>query len=204
MHVMDQRIFGVLILLLLASLVVVKRATTGSILETPDRRPLLRLVNCFNLFFLLVANPLAAILLITRHIDGADPTFLALAPGWPVMCLEIGGLVVYLTGFVLMGWALLRLGRSYQLGGSVPRRTDALVVSGPYARIRHPMYTAALCIAFGLASLTESLACFGKLVIYLVLILLLIPMEEVTLLRAYGGQYAAYQLSTRRLIPFLF
>lgn len=204
MHVMDQQRLGVLILILLASLVVVKRATTGSILERPDPRPLLWLVNCFNLFFLLVANPLAAILLIARRIDGADPTFLALAPGWPVMCLEIGGLAVYLTGFVLMGWALLCLGRSYQLGGSVPRRTDTLVVSGPYARIRHPMYTAALCIAFGLASLTESLACFGALVIYLVLILLLIPMEEETLLRAYGGQYAAYQLRTGRLVPFLF
>jgi protein-S-isoprenylcysteine O-methyltransferase Ste14 len=204
MHIIDQRTLGILIILLLAVLVIVKRVATGSILEKPNPGLLLWLVNIFNLFFLLVANPLAAILLILGRMDGIDPTSLEVGSGWLLAFIEIGGLIIYLTGFLLMGWALIGLGSNYQLGGSDPRTTDVLTVRGPYALIRHPMYTAALCIAFGLAWLTESLGCLGAFIIYLVLILLLIPVEEESLLRAYGGQYAAYQQKVRKLVPLFF
>jgi len=204
MHIIDQRTLGILIVLLLAILVVVKRVATGSILERPNPGLLLWLVNIFNLFFLLVANPLAAILLILGRMDGIDPTSLEVGSGWLLVVVEIGGLIIYLTGFLLMGWALIGLGSNYQLGGSDPRTTDMLTVSGPYALIRHPMYTAALCIAFGLVCLTESLACLGAFIIYLVLILLLIPVEEESLLRAYDGQYAAYRQKVRKLVPLFF
>ena len=204
MHILDQRLLGIVIGLLLAILVVVKRWATGTILEKPPRVLLLWLVNLFNLFFLLVANPLAALLLITGRLDGADPTSLNLAQGWLVFVVEIGGFVVYLTGFVLMGWALVSLGSNYQLGGSDPRAGDTLIIRGPYAFIRHPMYTAALCIALGLACVTESLACLGAFVIYLVLILLLVPLEEESLKQTYGEQYVAYQRNVRSLVPLLF
>ena len=157
-----------------------------------------------NLFFLLIANPLAAILLIAERIDGVDPTSLEIPSGWPLIVVEIGGLIIYLKGFVLMTWALITLGRNYQLGGSDPRSGDTIIIRGPYAFIRHPMYTAALCIAFGLACLTQSLTCLGVFAVYVVLILLLIPVEEEALMRAYGEQYAAYQRKARKLIPFVF
>jgi len=204
MHIIDQRILGILIILLLAILVAIKRIATGSILEKPKRDLLLWLVNIFNLFFLLIANPLAAILLITGQLKGADPSSMDLGSEWLLMVVEIGGFIIYLTGFFLMGWALIRLGGNYQLGGSNPRPDDIMIIGGPYALIRHPMYTAALCIAFGLACFTESLACLGAFIIYLVLILLLIPVEEESLLRAYRGQYAEYQQKVRKLVPFYF
>jgi protein-S-isoprenylcysteine O-methyltransferase Ste14 len=203
MHIIDQQVLGILIALLLASLVAVKRVTTGSLFEKPQNNLLLWLVNLFNLFFLLIANPLAAILLVTGQLQGVDPTSLEIAPPWLMMVVEIGGLIVYLSGFILMGWALIRLGSNYQLGGSDPRSGDLMVIGGPYALVRHPMYTAALCIAFGLACLTGSLAVLGAFVIYLVLILLLIPVEEESLLRAYGEQYTAYRQKVKRLIPFI-
>ncbi|HCA79161.1 MAG TPA: hypothetical protein DEP53_05440 [Bacteroidetes bacterium] len=204
MHTIDQRMLGVLIVLLLAVLVAVKRIATGSILEKPTGGLLLWLVNIFNLFFLLIANPLAAILLLAGRIEGVDPTSVEITSGWLLIVVEMGGLVIYLKGFLLMGWSLIALGRNYQLGGSDPRSGDTIVIRGPYAFIRHPMYTAALCIAFGLACLTQSLACLGAFAVYVVLILLLIPVEEESLLRAYGGQYAAYQKKSEKLIPFVF
>ncbi len=204
MHIIDQRTLGILIVFLLAILVAVKRVATGSILEKPTGGLLLWLVNIFNLFFLLIANPLAAFLLITERIEGVDPTFLEITSGWLLIVVEIGGLIIYLKGFFLMGWALITLGSNYQLGGSDPRAHDTIIVSGPYAFIRHPMYTAALCIAFGLACLTQSLACLGVFAVYVVLILLLIPVEEQSLLRAYGERYAAHQKKARKLVPFVF
>jgi protein-S-isoprenylcysteine O-methyltransferase len=103
-----------------------------------------------------------------------------------------------------MAGALLTLGRNYQLGGSAPRSEDKIVVDGPYRLVRHPMYTAALGISFGLACLTQSLALVCVFCVYLVLIFLLIPLEEDELRKAYGEQYVSYQRKTRRLIPLVY
>ncbi len=204
MHLLDQRILGIAILFLLGMLVIVKRVATGSILDKPKGNLMVQLVNIFNLFFLLVVNPLAAILLITRRLPTIDPTHMTINEPWILMVLEIVGLVLYVTGYLLMAWALITLGRNYQLGGSAPRSEDKMVIDGPYRLVRHPMYTAALSISLGLACLIQSWAFFCVFCIYLGLIFLLIPMEEDGLRKAYGEQYGAYQQKTRKLIPFVY
>jgi protein-S-isoprenylcysteine O-methyltransferase Ste14 len=103
-----------------------------------------------------------------------------------------------------MAWALITLGSSYQLGGSAPRFEDQMVLSGPYGLVRHPMYTAALTISLGLAFLVQSWAFLGVFCLYLVLILLLIPMEEDGLRKSYGEQYRTYRKKTRKLIPLVY
>jgi len=108
------------------------------------------------------------------------------------------------NGVFLMGWALIRLGNNYQVGGSAPRVVDEMVMAGPYKLCRHPMYTAALCISLGLACLIQSLAFFSVFCIYLVLIILLIPVEEEGLRRAYGERYIAYQQRAKKLVPLFF
>jgi protein-S-isoprenylcysteine O-methyltransferase Ste14 len=204
MHLLDQQVLGIGILLLLGILVTVKRIATGSVLDKPKGNLMVQLVNIFNLFFLLVVNPLAALLLVTRNLVTIDPTYMIIDEGWILMALEIVGLVMYVAGYLLMAWALITLGRNYQLGGSTPRDEDKLLVGGPYRLVRHPMYAAAWSISLGLACLTQSWALFCVFCIYLVLILLLIPMEEAGLEKAYGEQYVAYQLKSRRIIPFVY
>jgi protein-S-isoprenylcysteine O-methyltransferase Ste14 len=204
MHLLDQRILGIAILFLLGILVTVKGIATGSILDKPRGNLMVQLVNIFNLFFLLVVNPLVAILLITRRLATIDPTHLTIAEPWIVVVLEIIGLLMYAIGYFLMAGALVMLGRNYQLGGSAPRSEDKVVVDGPYRLVRHPMYTAALGISFGLVCLIQSWALFCVFCVYLVLIFLLIPVEEDGLQKAYGEQYLSYQQKTRKLIPFVY
>jgi protein-S-isoprenylcysteine O-methyltransferase Ste14 len=204
MHLLDQRILGIAILFLLGMLVIVKRLATGSILDKPKGNLMVQLVNIFNLFFLLVVNPIVAILLITRHLATIDPTHMAFDEPWILMVLEIVGLLNYVIGFLLMAWALITLGRSYQLGGSAPRSEDKMVVDGPYRLVRHPMYTAALGISLGLVFLIQSWALFCVFCVYLVLIFLLIRAEEDGLRKAYGEQYVSYQQKTRKLIPLVY
>ena len=204
MHLVDQRILGIGVLCLLAVMVVVKRLATGSILDKPTGNFIIQSVNIFNLFFLLVVNPLVAIALIVRGLDTLDPTHIHILESRPLMALEIAGLILYVAGFLLMGWALITLSRNYQLGGSTPRAEDSFVVQGPYRWIRHPMYAAALSIAFGLACLVQSLASLVVFFVYLVLILFLIPLEEARLLQAYDRAYAEYRKRVSRLIPFVF
>ena len=56
----------------------------------------------------------------------------------------------------------------------------------------------------GLACLIQSWPVFCMFCIYLVLILLLIPLQEDELRRAYGEQYGAYRQKTRKRIPFVY
>jgi len=204
MNLLDQRILGIAILFLLGTLVTIKRVATSSILDKPKGNLMVQLVNIFNLFFLLVVNPLAAILLITGSLAMIDPTYTIINEPWVLMVLEIVGLVLYVTGYLLMAGALITLGRNYQLGGSAPRSEDKMVMDGPYRLVRHPMYTAALSISLGLACLIQSWAFLCVFCIYLVLIFPLIPMEEDELQKAYGEQYGAYQQKTRKLVPFVY
>ncbi len=204
MHLLGQSVLGWLIVVLLAALVVVKRVASGSLLERPSGGPLAVLVNVFNLLFLLLLNPVAAILLIAGRMEALDPTHVALGPPGLVTVLELAGLAIYAMGFLLMAWALVVLGRSYQLGGASPRASDRLVASGPYAVVRHPMYSAALAIAFGLASVVQSWGVAVAFGIYLVLILLLIPREEAGLRQAYGERYEVYRRRTKKLVAFAY
>jgi protein-S-isoprenylcysteine O-methyltransferase Ste14 len=204
MHLFDQKILGIGILFLLGLMVVVKRMATGSVLDRPRGPFLIRLVNSFNLFFLLMVNPLAAILLIFRRMEIIEPARLTTDEQWILLVLEIIGVVMYVIGYLLMARALITMGRNYQLGGSAPRSEDKMVVNGPYKLVRHPMYTAALSISLGLASLTLSWAFFSVFCIYLMLIIPLISMEEDGLRKTYGEQYVDYRLKVKKLIPFVY
>ena len=198
MHLFGHKALGITILVLLGFLVLVKRLATGSFVEYPSTGNLwTRLTNYFNLFFLLVLIPVAAVLLIAGYPETIDgPQF--------VSNMEIAGLVLYVAGCMLMAWALLSLRGNYQLGGSAPRGVDEMVIGGPYRFIRHPMYTAVLCMALGLAGLIQSLAFFGVFFIYLVLILVLIPIEEAGLQQAYNDRYITYQKRVKKLVPYLY
>jgi protein-S-isoprenylcysteine O-methyltransferase Ste14 len=118
MHLVDMRLLGIMILLLLSILVIVKRIFTGSILDRPKGDLMIQIVNIVNLFFLLVVNPLAAILLITGSLLTADPTHIVINESVPLKIFELVGLVLYVMGYLLMAWALMTLGRNYQLGVS--------------------------------------------------------------------------------------
>jgi len=205
MHLLDQRALGVVMLLLLSMLVAIKHLATGSILgDRPKGNLRIWLTHIFNLFFLLIVNPMAAMLLMTRHLEAVDPTHIVIDVPWLLMGLEIGGMVFYGMGYLLMGWALVRLGGNYQVGGNSPRASDEMVIVGPYRFVRHPMYTAALCISLGLACLIQSLAFLSVFCIYVMLIILLVPGEEEGLRRAYGEQYIAYQQKVKRIAPLFY
>lgn len=203
MHLINQEIFGVIILLLLGALVIIKKIATGSILDKPKGNFLIQIVNIFNLFFLLIVNPLTAILLIARP-DMIDATRIAVTEPLLLKCWEIAGLVFYVTGFFLMTWALICMGNNYQLGGSMPRKKDKLVTAGPFRLLRHPMYAAALSISAGIFCLTQSWPLFVVFVLYFILILPLIGAEEEGLQKAYGKQYISYRQKTKKLIPYIY
>lgn len=121
MRLLGSAVLGVLILAVMGALVAVKRLSTGSVLdERPGERPLVRAVNAFNLAFLLVVNPVAAVLLLTARLEAWDPTHFEVPWPWLRIGVEAVGIAGYVAGGGLMMWALLTLRASYQLGGWSP------------------------------------------------------------------------------------
>ena len=205
MHALDPRVLGVIMLALTSVFVFIKRWTTGSFVKgRPEGSLLIWSTHVFNLFFLLVVNPAAAILLVARRFDALDPTVLSLGTGPLHMGIEVSGLLLCLAGYFLMSWALVTMQGHFQVLGQSPRSSDRLLCSGPYKLVRHPMYSSVLCLSSGLALLTQSLAILAIFGVYGILILRLIPFEEEGLRRAYGDEFAAYQERVRMLIPLLY
>jgi len=101
------------------------------------------------------------------------------------------------TGFSLA--ALLALGRSF----SITPEARQLVMSGPYAIVRHPMYLGEVLGSAGMA--LQGLSVFS-LLLYLVFVwvqLQRMTYEEGVLQRAFA-EYDTYRGRTARLIPWLY
>ena len=99
-------------------------------------------------------------------------------------------------------WARFALGRNWS--GTVTVKHDhELVRSGPYAIVRHPIYSGFLLGLLGTVIVRGSLgALLGLGVIVLVLRLKSLT-EESFMLEQFGSQYTAYQRDVKALVPFL-
>ncbi len=114
-----------------------------------------------------------------------------------------GGLALMAGGLLLRGWAIATLGRWFT--ATVRLQVGQRVVqSGPYRLLRHPSYTGtfATLIGCGLA-LGTGLGAAILLLLPLPAYLYRIGVEERALLAAFGSEYAVYQQTTRRILPWI-
>ncbi|HMO51936.1 MAG TPA: methyltransferase [Kiritimatiellia bacterium] len=108
---------------------------------------------------------------------------------------------VMTSGGLLGIWALIVM-RLRRLRIMPEVHPDAvLVMRGPYRRVRHPMYTAVLVFAAGMVSMhptPERIALF----LFLAVVMIAKLLREERFLMAAFPEYAAYQKTTKRLVPF--
>ena len=76
-----------------------------------------------------------------------------------------------------------------------------LVASGPYRRIRHPMYTALIAYELSWVLVSASLLFLVYYVITVLLMIVRIPKEEQMMLEKFGEEYRSYMKRTGRLLP---
>ncbi len=135
-------------------------------------------------------------------------TMYVINPGWlswttlPLpLWLQWTGVGIALTGFALLQWAQNTLGKSWS---DSPRmmKEQALVTSGPYKLIRHPIYTAFLLILGSTLLISSNwligLAFTGMTALE---IASRISFEEALMLEYFGDPYREYMQKTRRLMP---
>jgi protein-S-isoprenylcysteine O-methyltransferase Ste14 len=103
------------------------------------------------------------------------------------------------TGLAILARACL--GRS----GAVPasgRRTPELVTTGPYALVRHPLYSGMLFAMLG-SAIGQSVFWLLPLVVYGPYFILGARREEKRLIEQFPDRYRAYMKRTKMLVPFV-
>ena len=128
--------------------------------------------------------------------------FVPLAPfGQATVAVAAAGSVVCVIGVAFASWARAALGRSWGMPMDV-HEDSQLVTSGPYAYVRHPIYTGLLLMMIGTA-LVYPLAALPTLAI-LAYVLFSASREEQEMQRRFPDSYPQYRRRTKRLVPFVF
>ena len=128
--------------------------------------------------------------------------------GWPPSRLpsshagRLAGLVLMVGGAGFLFAGVARLGKSLT-PLPYPKEAAKLVQSGPFALVRHPLYSGGLAFAIGWALFVHSWLTW----LYAALLFVLIDVKsrrEEWWLRERFPEYASYQRRVRKLIPFLY
>ncbi len=114
--------------------------------------------------------------------------------GWIAATISVIGVGVAV-------WARVHLGRNWSPRPAVKEQHE-LVTSGPYAYVRHPIYTGLILMAFGTA-LTGSIWGIGVLVAASLVFISRIGREEKIMRELFPNEYPEYRKRTKRLVPFV-
>jgi protein-S-isoprenylcysteine O-methyltransferase Ste14 len=117
-------------------------------------------------------------------------------PGW----LRWLGFFLGLASLVFWRWAQEALGKEWSPQLQL-REEHHLVTTGPYARVRHPIYTAMFGYGTSLALVTANWVFIGMAVLVMGGLITRVPKEEQMMLEEFGEEYKTYIQSTRRFFP---
>ena len=119
----------------------------------------------------------------------------------PPLAPEFVCFILVISGIFIGGWALLIMGGSFSVFPH-PSSTSTLLESGPYKKIRHPMYTAVLLTFTGIALFTHSIPRLLITGLLLILFFVKSKYEETLLIEKFSG-YTDYRKRTGRFLPQL-
>lgn len=112
------------------------------------------------------------------------------------------GLLMTIAGVAFAIWARVTLGRNWS-GTVTVKQNHELIRTGPYALVRHPIYTG---ITFAVAGSVIFGGDIGSLLVIPAIFSALIPkmmIEERFMTEQFGSEYTDYRQRTKALVPFL-
>lgn len=111
------------------------------------------------------------------------------------------GVLVAIAGIAMLWWVHRTLGRYWSVILEL-RENHSLVCSGPYRRIRHPMYTSFFILLVGMALLSANLLlALLQIGTTTAMYLARVTDEEAMMLDRFGDEYRSYMQRTGRLLP---
>ncbi len=146
-----------------------------------------RLASWFLMIAILISYALNLFWLEAFHI-----TF----PDW----LRWAGFALGVISILFWTWTQLTLGKEWSPQLQL-RKDHHLIITGPYAHIRHPMYTAICGFGLGLALVSANGVFVVLAAMVIIGLFLRIPQEEKMLIREFGEEYQAYIRHTGSMFP---
>jgi protein-S-isoprenylcysteine O-methyltransferase len=114
----------------------------------------------------------------------------------------LSGAALTIVGVLFTFWARLILGKNWS-GRVTVKQDHELILRGPYAFVRHPIYTGLLAGLLGTSLVYGYTRCFVGLLITGLGLWIKSRTEEQFMIQQFGEQYAHYRQKTRALVPFL-
>jgi len=148
----------------------------------------------------LVPLLIAAVLLAIRTYPGGGWLFQRFLPASDTN-FWIGALLTAI-GVAFSGWARARLGRNWSATVTV-KQDHELIRGGPYALVRHPIYTGMLLALLGTAIVIGQWRGLLALLIAFAALWRKLRLEERYMSETFGDSYQRYRAHTRALIPYL-
>src|ERR1700733_11249633 len=149
-----------------------------------------------RVFILLIA----IVLLSTTRIP-LPRLFLQLLPGG-FLSFWLGAAVT-IAGLLFAVWARVHLGRNWSSSVTI-KQGHELITTGPYAVVRHPIYTGILTGLLGTAIALSQVRGFIAFVLFFLAFWMKLRMEEQWMRSQFGETYASYAHQTAALVPYLF
>lgn len=112
------------------------------------------------------------------------------------------GLALGIISLPFLAWVHYILDKHWDISLSL-RKDHTLVTTGPYQRIRHPMYTVHIVYFLSWVLVSANLLLLINYLLTLLLITRRIPREEQMLLERFGQEYRDYMKQAGRLLPRL-
>ena len=119
-----------------------------------------------------------------------------------VEALAWTGAVLCIAGLVICIWARFTLGRNWS-GVVTLKGGHELITNGPYALVRHPIYTGLLTMFVASVIVVGHVAGIIAMPLVFVSFWVKLRYEEKLMSKKFPNEYADYQQRVRRLIPFI-
>ncbi len=135
----------------------------------------------------------------------AGPVAVTLDPLGPASLVQAAATALLLAvALALFVWATATMGRNWSLVART-RADHRLVVTGPFAHVRHPIYTALALVVTAMAlALGHASHLVVALPVYALGTFLRVRAEERLLHAMFGGGYADHAARVKRFVPHLF
>jgi len=111
------------------------------------------------------------------------------------------GIILVALGLALAVWARIRLGRNWGMPMS-QREDPELITGGPYAYVRHPIYSGIILAMIG-STIGHSIAWVLPLVLFGAYFIYSARLEEEFMCQRFPQSYPAYMRRTYMLVPYL-
>jgi protein-S-isoprenylcysteine O-methyltransferase Ste14 len=110
--------------------------------------------------------------------------------------------ILCVCGLGLCLWARAVLGRNWS-GTATLKENHELIVRGPYRLVRHPIYTALMAMLIATWMEQSHIAGMIGLLLTFISFWIKLGQEEEVMHKQFPKQYPAYQLRTKRIVPFI-